>query len=169
MTEDFFKILAKHLKESKNSLDSELIKILDGAECELMEFKIGALFETKEKNYPSRAVFITKNCGLYDSDVHDERLLEVCREISPITGVVVADIVVKEPEEDVSELIDSGEFIHKDIQKNCAEDFNSGDYSDAALKALDILSEIVCDKEISREESLEILESVSKLIKKIKD
>lgn len=168
MTEDFFKILAKHLKESENPLDYELIKILDGAECELMEFKIGALFETKEKNYPSRAVFITKNCGLYDSDVYDERLLEVCKEISPMTGVVIADIVVKEPEDEVSELIDSEEFIHKDIQKNCAEDFNSKNYSDAALKAIDILSEIVCDSELNKEECIEVLADISKALKRLK-
>ncbi|MDO5844938.1 MAG: hypothetical protein Q4Q53_07330 [Methanocorpusculum sp.] len=169
MTEDFFKILTEHLKENKNPLDEELAKILDGAECELIEFKIGALFETKEKKYPYRAVFTTENYADYDSDVFDERLLDVCREIVSQTGVVIADVVVNEPLEEDSDLIDCEEYIHKSIQKNCAKDFNSGDYSDAALKALDILSDAVCDKDLSRNECVEILTGISRLMKIIND
>lgn len=166
MTDDFFKILRERLKENKYPIDATLLKILDGAECELIEFKIGALFETKEKKYPSRAVFTTENYSLYDSDTCDARLLEICREISPLTGEVIADVVVNEPEEDFSELIDCDEYIHKDIQKACAEDFNSEEFSDAALKAVDILTE-ACDKDLSKEECLEILTGISQILKNI--
>lgn len=174
---EFAAILMNRLKESNEPTDSKILSVLDGSRCELIEFKIGAMFESLKASpecdgnglSPFRAVFKTKPGAAYDPDVYDARLLEVCREIIPLTGTIIADVSVEDEEdeeEDGDDDITLDKLIREDISCVCAEDFASGEYANATAKAADIFADEIFDKEISKEDCVEILRMLSRCLEK---